>query len=78
MSISSLIIDIYENQLKLNDSNILLLIDNTNSIWFSYNDILNALGYKDAKTQKKRLALDSKYFDTFKNIKSRLLFQSEQ
>jgi prophage antirepressor-like protein len=70
MSISSLIIDIYENQLKLNDSNILLLIDNTNSIWFSYNDILNALGYKDAKTQKKRLALDSKYFDTFKNIKS--------
>jgi superfamily II DNA or RNA helicase len=63
--------NIYENQLKLNNCNILLLIDNTNSIWFSYNDILNALGYKDSKTQKKRLALDSKYFDTFKNILSK-------
>lgn len=64
--------NIYENKLKLNDCNILLLIDNTNSIWFSYNDILNALGYKDSKTQKKRLALDSKYFDIFKNIQSKL------
>jgi prophage antirepressor-like protein len=71
MSISNLILDIYENQLKLNDCNILLLLDDTNSIWFSYNDILNALGYKDSKTQKKRLALDSKYFDTFKNILSK-------
>ena len=71
MSISSLILDIYENKLKLNDNNILLIIDNTNSIWFCYNDILNALGYKDSKTQKKRLALDSKYFDTFKNIQSK-------
>ena len=72
MSIASLILDIYENKLKLNDCNILLLIDNTNSIWFCYNDILNALGYKDSKTQKKRLALDSKYFDTFKNISEKL------
>lgn len=71
MSISSLILDIYENQLKLNNCNILLLIDNTNSIWFSYNDILNSIGYKDSKTQKKRLSLDSKYFDTFKNIQSK-------
>ena len=71
MSISSLILDIYENKLKLNDCNILLLIDNTNSIWFCYNDILNSLWYKDSKTQKKRLALDSKYFDTFKNILSK-------
>lgn len=70
--ISNLIFNIYEKQLKLNDSNILLLIDNTNSIWFCYNDILNALGYKDSKTQKKRLALDSKYFDTFKNISEKL------
>ena len=53
MSITNLILDIYNNQLKLNNTNIILLIDNDNTIWFSYNDLLNSLGYKDSKTQKK-------------------------
>ena len=68
MSITSLIIDIYNNQLKLNNTNIIIILDNDNTIWFSYNDLLNSLGYKDSKTQKKRISLDNKYFDSFKNI----------
>lgn len=48
-----------------------MLFDNSNNIWFSYNSILKALGYSDYITQKKRLGLESHYFDTFKNIYSK-------
>ena len=71
MSISSLITDIYNNLLKFNNTNIIVLFDESRNIWFSYNELLNAIGYKDAKTQRKRIQLDGKYFDTFKNIYSK-------
>lgn len=71
MSISSLITDIYNNLLKFNNTNIIVLFDESHNIWFSYNELLNAIGYKDAKTQRKRIQLDGKYFDTFKNIYSK-------
>ena len=68
MNISSLLTNIYENILKYNNTEIIVLFDDTNTIWFSYNHILQAIGYNDTKTQKKRLAIDNIYFDTYNNI----------
>ena len=68
MSISSLVTNIYDNILKFNNINIIVLFDESNNIWFSYNNILNSINYKDAKTQKKRFNLEDKFFDTYENI----------
>ena len=68
MSISSLITNIYDNILKFNNIDIIILFDESNNIWLSYNNVLNSINYKDPKTQKKRFKLDNKYFDTYENI----------
>jgi prophage antirepressor-like protein len=68
MSISSLITNIYDNILKFNNINIIILFDESNNIWLSYNNVLNSINYKDPKTQKKRFNLDNKYFDTYENL----------
>ena len=68
MSITSLITNIYDNILKFNNIDIIVLFDESNNIWFSYNNILNSINYKDAKTQKKRFNLEDKFFDTYENI----------
>ena len=47
---------------------IIVLFDNSNNLWFSYNNILNSIGYNNAKMQTWRLKLDDKYFDTYENI----------
>ena len=68
MSISNFVTNIYDNILKFNNINIIVLFDEFNNIWFSYNNILNSINYKDAKTQKKRFNLEDKFFDTYENI----------
>ena len=52
MNLSSIIIQIYDNILQINNTEIIILFDNTNSIWFSYIHILKAIGYKNIKLQK--------------------------
>jgi hypothetical protein len=68
MSISSLITNIYDNILKFNNVDIIILFDESNNIWLSYNNVLKSINYKDPKTQKKRFQLDSKYFDSYENL----------
>lgn len=68
MSISELLDKIYDNILKFNNTDILILFDDNNTLWMSYNDILKSIGYNDYKTQSKRLSLDNKYFDIYINI----------
>jgi len=68
MNISGLITNIYDNILNFNNIDIIILFDESNNIWLSYNSVLNSINYKDSKTQKKRLKLDNKYFDTYENI----------
>ena len=50
------------------NTDIIVLIDNNNKLWFSYNNILKSIGYKDAKTQKKRINIEDTFFDTYENI----------
>ena len=68
MSITDIIIEIYDNILNLNNTEIIILFDNTNSIWFSYVNILKSLGYKNVNLQKARFKIDKKYFNTYVNI----------
>ncbi len=70
MSLPAIVTDIYENIIKFNNVNIVLLFDNDNNIWFSYNGVLESIGYTDIKKKKNRLQLDNKYFDTYENIYS--------
>ena len=71
MSLPTILTDIYQNIIKFNDIEIMLLFDDDNNIWLSYNDILKSIGYNDFKMQKWRLQLDDKYFDTYENIYSK-------
>ena len=68
MPISNIIIKIYDNILNLNNNEIIILFDDTNSVWFSYINILKSLGYKNVNLQKARLQLDDKYLSTYSNI----------
>jgi prophage antirepressor-like protein len=68
MTISNIIIKIYDNILNLNNNEIIILFDNTNSVWFSYINILKSLGYKNVNLQKARLKIDDKYLNTYSNI----------
>ena len=68
MSISELLDKVYNNILKFNDTDILILFDDNNTLWLSYNNILKSIGYNDYKTQRKRLNIDDKYFDIYINI----------
>ena len=68
MNLSNIIIQIYDNILKFNNTEIIILFDNINSVWFSYTHILKAIGYKNVKLQKTRLDIDKKYFNTYANI----------
>ena len=68
MSLSELLNKVYDNVYKFNGSEILLLFDKNNTIWLSYSDVLNSIGYKYQKRQRHRLNMDNKYFDTYENL----------
>ena len=68
MSITNIIIQIYDHILNLNDTEIIILFDDTNNIWFSYINILKSLGYKNVNLQKARLKIDDKYLNTYDTI----------
>ena len=71
MNLTTILTDIYENVIKFNNVEILILFDDDNNIWFSYNGILESIGYNHIKMQKMRMKLDNKYFDTYENIYSK-------
>ena len=71
MSLPTILTDIYENVIKFNDVEIMVLFDDINNIWFSYSGILDSIGYNNIKNKKHRLQLDDKYFDTYENIFSK-------
>ena len=70
MSINDLLNEVYDNIFNFNNTNILVLFDKNNTIWLSYNNVLNSIGYKYNVIQKKRLNLDDKYFDSYINLYS--------
>ena len=51
MSLGNLIVDIYQNIIDINGNQILIIIDNSNKIWFSLRQIFNVLEYKNIRTE---------------------------
>jgi prophage antirepressor-like protein len=60
MSLGNLIVDIYQNIIDINGNQILIIIDNSNKIWFSLRQIFNVLEYKNIRTEIQRLEIDDK------------------
>jgi prophage antirepressor-like protein len=42
-------LDIFNQLLKVNENNILIIFDKDNNIWFCFKDVLKSLGYSDIK-----------------------------
>ena len=54
--------------LKVNDTEIKILFDKTNKIWFGYRDILKALEYSNYKKAIKKLKINIKYSKIYSDI----------
>lgn len=68
MALGIKLVKFYDNILSINKTPIIIIFDKSNTIWFSYNDILKSIGYANLKLQKHRLNLDSKYFLKYNEI----------
>jgi prophage antirepressor-like protein len=68
MALGGKLVKFYDNILSINKIPIIVIFDKSNTIWFSYNDILQSIGYANVKLQKHRLNLDSKYFLKYSEI----------
>jgi prophage antirepressor-like protein len=55
MSIASLIVEIYDNLLKLNNNKIIILFDKSKNIWLSLSQLLKALEYKSYRDEMKSI-----------------------
>ena len=60
MSLSNLIVYIYQNIININGSDILIIIDNDNKIWFAFRQIIDILDYKNIRKEMKRIEIDKK------------------
>ena len=49
MSDSNFFMEIFDDLLKLNDDEILIIFDVNGAIWFKYRDVLKALDYSDIR-----------------------------
>jgi prophage antirepressor-like protein len=55
MSITSLIIQIYDNIIKLNDTDIFIVFDKSKNIWLSLSQLLKALQYNSFRDEMKSI-----------------------
>jgi len=60
MSLSNLIVNIFQNIININGSDILILTDNDNKIWFAFRQIIDILDYKNIRKEMKRIEIDKK------------------
>ena len=60
MELGNLIVNIYQNIININGSDILILTDNNNKIWFAFRQIIDILDYKNIRKEMKRIEIDKK------------------
>ena len=68
MSLGSLIVDIYQNIININGSDILVLTDNDNKIWFAFRQIIDILDYKNIRKEMKRIEINKKEIITLEQL----------
>jgi hypothetical protein len=62
-------LDVFDKILNINDKKVFIVFDKNGDIWFCFNELLYAIGYKDPKSSKKDLNIDKKYLQNIKNLK---------
>ena len=68
MSISTILVEIFDNIIRLNGMEIIVLFDKSKNIWFSLSNILKALEYKTYRDEIKDIKLNDEYISTYSNI----------
>jgi prophage antirepressor-like protein len=68
MSISTILVEIFDNIIRLNGMDIIVLFDKSKNIWFSLSNILKALEYKTYRDEIKDIKLNDEYISTYSNI----------
>ena len=70
MSISTLIVQIYDNLIKLNDTEIIILFDKFKNIWLSLSHLLKALDYNSYRDEMKSIneIVSNEDISTYANI----------
>lgn len=68
MSLGTLIVDIYENIIKIGDINILIIIDKNNKIWFGLGHLFKVLDYKNIRAEIKRIEINEQEILTLQNL----------
>jgi prophage antirepressor-like protein len=68
MSLGTLIVDIFENIIKINNTNILIILDKNKNIWFSLGHLFKALEYKNIRAEIKRVQVEDKEIITLQDL----------
>lgn len=68
MSISTILVEIFNNIIRLNGMDIIVLFDKSKNIWFSLSNILKALEYKTYRDEIKDIKLKDEYISTYSKI----------
>jgi prophage antirepressor-like protein len=67
-SFVSSLVKTYNNLFSFNNTNITIIFDSHNKIWFSLSDIFKSLGYSSPNAEIKRLNIESEYVKTYNEI----------
>jgi len=68
MSIATLLVEIFDNLIILNGTDIIVLFDKSNNIWFSLSNVLKALDYKTYRDEIKDIEINNEYISTYSTI----------
>ncbi len=60
MSLGTLIVNIFENIIKINNTNITTIIDKNKNVWFGLGHLFKALEYKNIRAEIKRIQVEDK------------------
>ena len=66
------IVTTFNNLFSYNDTNITIIFDQYNKLWFSLTDVFKALGYSSPNKEIKRLDINQEYISTYNDIYNQL------
>jgi prophage antirepressor-like protein len=69
------IVTTFNNIFSYNNTNVTIIFDENNKIWFSLSDIFKALGYAEPNTEIKRIDIEPIYIKTYNELYNKLPLQ---
>ncbi len=65
----SFFLDVFNNLLKLNETEVMIIFDTDGEIWFKFKDILVALEYNDVKHGRADIKINNNYKKSYDTIR---------